>query len=227
MFDDPSGNGALIPMFYLNGSLPLTAEESENIALGFTFRPGVAAWLRAERELLRHRLHRSHPVDAVRLRRSDAARTSGNSSASFRTMRLPPAYLDARSAGGWFFIDWEEIGSTGVRYLYDLRQQNAARTQLSGFDATVLYKFQLDQNAFDLQLNVTHLNEILTSLDHDTTTFDMVDTFNQPLDWRFHWMGTWIRGGLSTSVVAELCGHRTSTTAWRSMHRSARGPRRI
>jgi outer membrane receptor protein involved in Fe transport len=203
MFDDPSGNGGLIPMFYLMGSLPLSAEESENIAVGFTFRPESLRGFELSMNYFdidyTDRIQ-STPYDGGALSRRE---DFGRFISEFENDAAAAQYLADRLAEGWFFLDWEEIGSTGVRYLYDLRQRNAARTQLSGFDASVLYKFEWDRNAFDVQFNVTHLNKILTSLDHDTTTFDMVDTFNQPLDWRFRWMGTWIRGGLSTTLVVN------------------------
>ncbi|WP_175597086.1 TonB-dependent receptor [Peristeroidobacter soli] len=212
MFDDPSGNGGLIPMFYLNGSLPITAEQSENIGVGFTFRPESLRGLELSMNYFdidyTDRIQ-SAPFDAGALaRRGDYGRFISE----FANDAAAAAYLDARLAEGWFFMDWEEIGSTGVRYLYDLRQQNAARTQLTGFDATVQYKFELARDAFDLQLNVTHLKEILTSLDHDTATFNLVDTFNQPLDWRGRLMGTWLRGGLSTTMVLNYADGYVNTS---------------
>ncbi len=212
MFEDPSGNGGLIPMFYLNGSLPITAEQSENLGIGFTFRPESLRGFELSMNYFdidyTDRIQ-STPYDEGALsRRADFGRFISE----LADDAAAQAYLDARLAEGWFFMDWEEIGSSGVRYVYDLRQQNAARTQLSGFDASVRYKFELDSDAFDLQLDVTHLKEILTSLDRDTATFNLVDTFNQPLDWRARLMGTWIRGGLSTTLVVSYADDYVNTS---------------
>ncbi|MBM0106387.1 TonB-dependent receptor [Steroidobacter sp. S1-65] len=201
--DDPTGNGGRIPIFYLYGSRPLTAEESENIALGFTWRPQALSGFELAMNYFdidyTNRIE-SPPYDEGALSRRE---DFGEFITEIPDDAAAAAYLEARLAEGWFFTDWEGIGSTGVRYLYDLRQQNAARTQLKGVDATLLYKFNVARDAFDLQLNVTHLSEILTSLSQDSTQFDVVDTFNQPLDWRVRLLGTWIRGGLSTTVVVS------------------------
>ena len=201
--DDPSGNGARIPIFYLNGGRPLTAEESENIAVGFTWRPQALSGFELSMNYFdidyTNRIEAPPYDDGALSRREDF----GEFITEIPDDAAAAAYLADRLAEGWFFTDWEDIGTTGVRYLYDLRQQNAARTQLEGFDATLLYKFNVARDAFDVQLNVTHLSEILTSLSEDTTQFDVVDTFNQPLDWRVRLLGTWIRGGLSTTLVVS------------------------
>ncbi|HEY0682139.1 MAG TPA: TonB-dependent receptor [Steroidobacter sp.] len=199
---DPSGAGDLIPIFYLNGSRELTAEESDNVALGFTFRPRSLEGL--ELSLNSFHIEYTNRIEAVPY---DEGALSRRDEFGQFISEIPDdaaaAWLADRLAEGWVFMDWEGIGSTGVRYLYDLRQQNAARTELQGFDATLLYKFNLARDAFDLQLDVTHLGEILTSLAEDTPRFEVVDTYNQPLDWRFRLMGTWIRGGLSTTVAVN------------------------
>lgn len=211
MFQDPSGSGE-IPMFYLNGSLPITAEESENITVGFTFRPESLRgfeWSMNYFDIDYTDRIQSAPYDAGALSRRE---DYGQFISEFANDAAAAAYLASHLADGWFFMDWEAIGSTGVRYLYDLRQQNAARTQLSGFDATVQYKFEVARDAFDLQFNVTHLKEILTSLDYDTATFNLVDTFNQPLDWRGRLMGTWIHGGLSTTLVVNYADKYVNTS---------------
>ena len=201
MLEDPSGNGGLIPIFYLLGSAPLTAEESENIALGFTFRPRALSGFELSMNYFdidyTDRIQ-SVPYDDGALSRRDEF---GPFLTEIADDAAAAAFLAERIAAGDLFIDWEGIGSAGVRYLYDLRQQNAARTQLTGFDLSMIYKFNIAADAFDLQLDVTHLQEILTSLTADTRTFDLVDTYNQPLDWRVRAMATWLRGGFTTTVV--------------------------
>jgi outer membrane cobalamin receptor len=85
----------------------------------------------------------------------------------------------------------------------DFRQQNAARAQLKGFDVTLTQTWRHDADTFSADVNVTHLQELLTSLTRHTTTFDQIDRYNQPLDWRARAMGTWSRGGLSSTVVVN------------------------
>jgi outer membrane receptor protein involved in Fe transport len=74
---------------------------------------------------------------------------------------------------------------------------------VSGFDVTLRQAWQGDANTFSADLNVTYLEKLLTSLTRHTTTFDQIDRYNQPLDWRARAMGTWSRGGFSSTVVVS------------------------
>lgn len=201
MMDAPDGSGTRIPIFYLLGSAPLTAEQSDNLAVGFTWRPQSFAGFELSIDYFEidytDRIS-TPPYDEGSLSRRD---DFGDLITEIADDEAAQAYLDARIAAGDLFIDWEEIGATGVRYAFDLRQQNAARTQTSGVDVAMAYSFSRGANSFDLNLNITHLREILTSLERDTTTFDELDRYNQPLDWRGRLMATWTRAGLGTTIV--------------------------
>lgn len=201
-YDLADGSG-VIPVFYLSGSAPLVAEESDNIAVGFTlqptFLPGAELSVNYFKIDYTNRIS-TPPYDSGALARRDDFGTL--------IMDIPDdaaaqAYLDQRVALGDTFFDSLETGAAGVRYAIDGRQQNAARTQASGFDVTANYTWQLDADTVAFNLNVTHMNEILTSLTSSSTTFDQVDRYNQPLDWRARAMATWTRGGLSTTLVVN------------------------
>lgn len=203
MMDAPDGSGTRIPIFYLLGSAPLTAEESDNLAVGFTWRPQALAGFELSIDYFEidytHRIS-APPYDEGSLSRRE---DFGSLITEIANDEAAQAYLDARLALGDLFIDWEGIGATGVRYAFDLRQKNAARTQTSGFDLAMAYSYAHGANAFQLNFNVSHLREILTSLARDTTTFDQLDTYNQPLDWRGRLMATWTRAGFGTTVAVN------------------------
>jgi outer membrane receptor protein involved in Fe transport len=203
MMDAPDGSGTRIPIFYLLGSAPLTAEESDNLAVGLTWRPQMLSGFELSLDYFEidytNRIS-IPPYDEGSLSRRE---DFGDLITEIANDDAAQAYLEARLAAGDLFIDWEGIGSTGVRYALDLRQKNAARTRTSGFDVTTAYSFRHGADAFDLNLNVSHLREILTSLARDTTTFDQLDTYNQPLDWRGRFMATWARGGFATTVAVN------------------------
>lgn len=201
MMDAPDGSGDRIPIFYLMGSAPLTAEKSDNLALGLTWRAVDGLELSVDYFEIDY-------TDRISTPPYDEGSLSRRGDFGALIMELPndeaaQAYLDERLALGDLFIDWEGIGSTGVRYAFDLRQKNAARTRTSGFDVAMNYSFRLGVDAFDLNLNVAHLREILTSLARDTATFDQLDTYNQPLDWRSRIMGTWTHAGFSSTVAVN------------------------
>ena len=203
MMDAPDGSGTRVPIFYLLGSAPLTAEKSDNLAVGFTWRPRTLAGFELSVDYFEidytDRIS-TPPYDEGSLSRREDFGTLITELASDEAAQ---AYLDERLALGDLFIDWEGIGATGVRYAVDLRQKNAARTRTSGFDVAMAYSFRQGANAFDLNLNVAHLREILTSLARDTTTFDQLDTYNQPLDWRGRFMATWTHAGFATTVAVN------------------------
>lgn len=198
--DAADGSGAQVPMFYRMGSAPLGPEESENIAAGFTWRPPAIGGLELSMNWFdidyTDRIT-SPPFDAgMLMRRSDF----GDLITEIGSDAEAEAYLAERIAAGDLFIDWEGSGFTGVRYVFDLRQKNAARVRTSGYDISARYHFMANEDSFDIQLNATHLREILTSLTRDTTAFDQIDTYNQPLDWRFRAVGTWMRGGFGMTL---------------------------
>lgn len=196
-------DGSAVPVFSLSGSAPLVAEESDNIAVGFTWRP--ASLPAAELSVNYFKIDYTNristpPYDYGALSRRDEF---GTLITEIPDDAAAQAYLDQRLAAGDLFFDYLETGAAGVRYVIDLRQQNAARTQASGFDVTATYTWQREVDTVAFNLNVTHMNEILTSLTRSSTTFDQVDRYNQPLDWRARAMATWTRGGMSTTLVVN------------------------
>ncbi|HEX7011654.1 MAG TPA: TonB-dependent receptor [Steroidobacteraceae bacterium] len=195
----PDGNG-LVPILSLLGSDELVAEESDNKAFGFTFRPRALPGLELSVNYFdidyTNRIS-SPPFVLDLLSRRDEW---GELIVDLGSDAEAQAVLDHYLAQGWFYIDWVGTGVTGVRHVIDFRQKNAARTQMSGVDLTAAYHFRSGESSFNFDLNVTHLREILTSLTATTTAFDQIDTYNEPLDWRARVLGSWMRGGMSTTV---------------------------
>lgn len=198
----PDGVGTALT-FSLLGSAELTAEESDNKAFGLTFRPKSLAGLELTLNYFdidyTNRIG-SPPFNLDLLSRRDEY---GELITEIGSDAEAQAFLDALIAQDWLFIDFIGTGAAGVRYVVDFRQKNAARSQVSGFDLGAAYGFAAGANAFRFDLNVTHLQEILTSLTSTTTTFDQIDTYNQPLDWRGRMLASWQRGGMTTSLAVN------------------------
>ncbi len=93
------------------------------------------------------------------------------------------AYLNQQIAMGDDYFDYLGTGVAGIRYIVDLRQRNAARTQINGFDLAGSYLWQRAVDTFSVSVNVTHINKLLTSLTSDSLTFDQVNRYNEPLSW--------------------------------------------
>ncbi|MGH8187883.1 MAG: TonB-dependent receptor domain-containing protein [Steroidobacteraceae bacterium] len=200
---DAADGSGVVPILSLLGSDELTAEESDNKAFGFTFRPQSlpGAELSVNYFEIDYKNRISGPPFVLDLlaRRHEWGElvTDVGSDAEAQ------AFLDAQLAAGWFYIDFVGTGTQGVRHIVDFRQKNAARSQVSGIDLAAAYGFTVGADAFSLDLSVTHLKEILTSLTATTTTFDQIDTYNQPLDWRGRVLANWVRGGMSTTLAVN------------------------
>ncbi|HEX7113806.1 MAG TPA: TonB-dependent receptor [Steroidobacter sp.] len=201
-FEAPDGHG-LVPVLELIGSDELVAEESDNKAFGFTFRPHALPGFELSVNYfdIDYTNRISSPpyvLDLLSMRD-----VWGELIVDLESDAEAQAVLDQYLAQGWLYIDFTGNGVTGVRHVVDFRQKNAARTRMSGVDLTAAYHFRSGENSFNFDLNVTHLREILTSLLSTTTPFDEIDTYNQPLDWRGRVLGSWMRGGLSTTVAVN------------------------
>lgn len=197
--DSPAGGQ--VPAFFLMGSAPLSAEKSRDTAVGFTFRPeifrnaeltfnyfdidyrGRISTAPFEQDLL---LHPSDFAGLITAIPSDAA---------------AQAVLNSALAEGDLYVDFLGTGATGVRYLLDLRQQNAARTRTSGYDITGRYSLPLARSTLNFDLNLSHINKILTSVTSQATPIDEVNTYEQPLKTRVRGLSSWIVGGWNGSLI--------------------------
>ncbi len=219
-FASPDGMGRA-PIIMLSGALPLQPEESENISVGFTWRPAAIKGLNLTLNYFdidyRNRIISPPFDDGALVRRAEFGALITEFSSDTEVL----AFVNERLALGDIFLDQTEpyedtpeaaIEGAGIRYLYDWRQKNAGRTQTSGFDLTAGYTFDRGEDIFDLSLNVARLNEILVSLTADSTAFDEIDNFQRPLDWRLRGMGTWTRGGLSTTMVVSYADDYVNTS---------------
>jgi outer membrane receptor protein involved in Fe transport len=194
--------GGTVPIFYLLGSTPLTAEKAKTFSVGFTLKPLAQGeitfnWYNIdytdrissppyEQDAL---LHRAAFGDLITDLPSDAA---------------AQAYLNQHLAEGDLFIDFVGNGAQNVRYAIDLRQQNAARTRTNGFDLTATYPVKIKDDSIDLNFAVARINKILDSLTATTTPLNQVNTFEQPLKTRVRAMATWIHGGFNTTVALNF-----------------------
>jgi iron complex outermembrane recepter protein len=189
-----------IPALVLQGSAPLVAEKSRNLALGFTLKPeplpGAELSLNYFKIDYTNRI--STPPDddnalSERPKYGDLITDLPNDAAA-------QAYINQQVAMGDEYFDYIGNGVAGIRYVLDLRQRNAARTQISGLDLAASYLWQRAVDTFSVSLNATHINKLLTSLTSDSLTFDQVNRYNEPLSWRARALGTWVHGGLSSSL---------------------------
>jgi iron complex outermembrane receptor protein len=194
-------DGDPVPIFFLTGSAPLTAEKSRNFSVGTTLKPQrlPGAELSATYFNINYSGRISAPPfdDGMLFNRGEY----GNLITEIPNDAAAQSYLDAALAKGATFRDLTGTGAAGVRYVFDGRQQNAATTRIDGFDVSGQYEFQYASNTYDVDVSYSRLNEIRTTLLADTTPIEVVNTYEQPLKNRMRAMGTWIRGGFTSTAA--------------------------
>ncbi len=205
LFVAPSGAGPRVPILLILGkSAQLGPEQSKNLTLGFDYRPAALEGLDLSFNYYKidYTDRISSPpfaLDALTRRDDFGALIS-----EFADDAEARAFVAAQRAQGATFLDLARTGGgNGVRFLFDVRQQNAAQTNISGFDVTARYAFRVGGSDFDLGLNASRIRHILTALGPDTTTFDALNTLRNPIDWRARSMGTWSVGNLSTTLAVN------------------------
>lgn len=123
------------------------------------------------------------------------------------------AIVDAAVAAGATFIDSYGTGVTGVRYLYDDRQQNASVVRQSGFDLTSRFIKTFDGYTWTSQANVAFTDRIDTQFVQGAATANPVNTFGSPVKWRARFGSSWGGAAYSFSGALNFVGSYINTNA--------------
>jgi iron complex outermembrane recepter protein len=94
------------------------------------------------------------------------------------------AIIDAAVAAGSQFNNFSGTGATGIRYLLDLRQQNASIVDQTGFDITSRYARPIASHTLIAQLNISFIDKIDTQLSPGAAFDNLVNTLANPAKWR-------------------------------------------
>lgn len=94
------------------------------------------------------------------------------------------AIIDAAVAAGSQFNNFSGTGATGIRYLLDLRQQNASLVNQTGFDITSRYTRPIASHTLIAQLNASFIDKIDTQLSPGAAFDNLVNTLANPAKWR-------------------------------------------
>jgi outer membrane receptor protein involved in Fe transport len=188
-FVNPNG-GPDVPTFILGGSTKLSPERARIYDVGLEFRPQALPGITAEVGYYDIRYS-----DRITLPPFDPTATVqpevyGALLSSFSNDAEAQAYLDAAVASGLLFFD-DGNGATGVRYVFDGRQQNAAVVRQSGYDFKSSYSAVFGSRTLKTGLNATYIVKIDTAFAAGAHATDLVDTFGNPTAWRFRWDTAW------------------------------------
>ncbi len=180
----PTPEGDSVPMFLLNGSKPLSPERARHLNIGLDLNPMENLTLSfnffdvdyRDRIIL-------PPTDVGVLLNLDAF---GPLVTSFDSEEAAQAFMDQWAAQGGIVVDLtpEDGGAGDVRYVYDVRQQNATLLNLQGFDVTATYTREIKVGTLSWSVNAAHIEEMVTGFAGAIATFDQVGTNGNPPEWR-------------------------------------------
>jgi iron complex outermembrane receptor protein len=121
------------------------------------------------------------------------------------------AIIDAAVAAGSQFNNFSGTGATGIRYLIDLRQQNASLVDQSGFDITSRYIKPIASYTLISQLNVSFIDKIETQLAQGAALVNLVNTLANPPRWRGRWDLSWSSSRWSIGGAVNAVGSYVNT----------------
>lgn len=123
------------------------------------------------------------------------------------TQAVADIVADAQSQLGFFnfsFGGWTAPGDEDV--LVDLTLQNLARTETKGLDFSAAYSLPTAIGDFAFGFNGNKLFEIERALTATAPSFDVVDTFANPVDFRLRGSAAWSLDGLTANVFVNHVG---------------------
>ena len=123
------------------------------------------------------------------------------------------AVVNSITAGGGQFFDEIGTGVAGVRYLYDIRQQNAADVRQSGIDLTSKYVMAFGAHTLTSQINVAFTDKIDTQFAEGAAFANQVNTFGSPTKWRARVDSTWGGTAYAISGALNVVGSYVDTSA--------------
>jgi iron complex outermembrane receptor protein len=201
----PTGGGQ-VPILMRSGSQILQPEEAESWTAGFTWRPAFLPGM--ELAFNYYDVRHTNRIVTPDLDLSVLSRLNvyGPLVRVISSDAEAQEYVDGVVAGGGAFIDLTGTGVSGIRYVYNMQQQNVAAVEQSGFDVSLTYGFAIGANNFNAGLNAAFIQEILTSYGSGTDAVDRAGTFGNPVDFRLRGTFAWTRAHWTVSGALNYWG---------------------
>jgi hypothetical protein len=105
------------------------------------------------------------------------------------------------ASGGRFLDARSGAGAAGLRYIYDIRQQNVGSQNVRGFDLSTDYGWKINAGNFSLRGSVTHISKFATAFGSGVTQVEQVNTVGSPLKWRGRLSATFARSDWSLNAA--------------------------
>jgi outer membrane receptor protein involved in Fe transport len=209
---NPAGPG-LIPALILAGGKTLSAERARTLNFGVQYSPLNFQGFTASLDYydIRYADRIVEPPIAPNVLQQPTI--YGSLISPVASDAAAQAIVNAVTAAGGQFFDEIGTGATGVRYLYDARQQNAAVVLQSGLDLTSKLTRSFGAYTWTSQLNVAFIDKIETQFAQGSNFFNQVNTFASPAKWRTRLDSTWGGAAFSLSGALNFVGSYVDTNA--------------
>jgi outer membrane receptor protein involved in Fe transport len=206
-FLSPTGHG-MVPVLVLAGSKILTAERARTLDFGVEYKPLDLRGFSASLDYydIRYSNRIIYPITTENFLQQAA--NYGSLISPVASDAAAQALVNAITATGGQFFDFTNTGTgvTGVRYLFDSRQQNAALVQQSGIDLTSKFLKTFGAYTWTSQINVAFTNKIDTQFSQGASFVNSVNTFGNPVKWRARFDSTWGSAAYSISGALNAVG---------------------
>lgn len=215
---DPTGAGGVTRGIYHNGGrASLQPEEADTWSFGVDWRPtGVLDGLSASATY--YKVDYSSRIDVV----PNTALTNASVYAPFIIRR--PAASDAAATAEFnalvqSFLANPDLQSpvepvTNINAIVDGRRANVGSTKQEGVDVDLSYRFDTSYGTWLTGVNVAKILDLTRSTAPGLPYIDVLDTFNNPLDFRARASVGWRLGGFSANAyVNYVDGYRNTAVA--------------
>jgi outer membrane receptor protein involved in Fe transport len=210
----PTGPG-LVPVIESTGTSPLAAEKATTIDFGVEYRPVSLEGL----DLRLNYYDIRYKDRIIQVFPPANALTAPNVYGQLIT-RLPSdaaaqAYLDnAINSGAIFFGNQAgTMGTTGVRYAFDIGLHNASIVRQSGLDFIGNLTTKFSAGNLSTQLNATFADKIDTAYSSGAGFANLVGTYGNPPKWRLRALEAWTTTRWEVNAAISAVGSYVNTAA--------------
>ena len=228
-FAKPNGSGTL-PMIVLDGGKALSAERAKTLDFGVEYQPvnlqGVDFTLNYYDIRYVDRIVQIFPpANALQ-----SSNIYGQLITNLPSDAAAQSYVDSAVAKGAQYFDFVGTGTTGVRYAFDSRLQNASIVRQSGVDFIASWARTFSAGNLTAQANATFVDKIDTAYSTGASFANLVSTYGNPPKWRSRENLAWatvgweINGAISTvgSYVNTAGLGNPAVSAWTTIDLGAR-----
>jgi iron complex outermembrane recepter protein len=209
----PSASGT-VPVFLLSGTNPDLKPETARIwSVGFDYQPSFLDGAKLSLDYYNVHFTNRIAIPPIVSTALENPAVYGSLISTLPNNSAAAAYLANAMARGFIYQDDVGTGASGVRYVYNAEETNESAVFQSGFDITAGYPFQIATYNFDSHFNAAVINQISTTLTPGAEAINLVNTYSNPLHFRFRSDVTWLAPEWQVTAAVNYANSYRDTSA--------------